>query len=97
MTRICIRGRAGHMNQVRINQNQISLGCDERAVVEEEKSFSLQNIKDFILWMKMFDAHIKMSGTDHMLKRDSIYRSVVSNLFQGSSFRSEHQAVFVFL
>ena len=72
----------GHMDQVRIDEDQITLGGYKVAVVKEKETLSFQNIKDFIFIVKMLDAHIEFSVADHMLKGNSIDSVKVSNFFQ---------------
>ena len=59
--------RAGHMDEIGIYQNQISGTGNIFPVVEKENTFPLNNIKNFILCMKVFHPHIEFSITYHLL------------------------------
>ena len=66
MSGIVLGNGFGHVDQVGVHQDQIPLGGNKIAVIEEKETFPLQDIEDLIFVVKMLHAHIELAVADHM-------------------------------
>ena len=71
------------MNQVGVNDHQISFRGNKYAIVEKEDPPALENIEDFILRVKMLDLHVMGAEADHVLNGQSVNGAVEGYLLVG--------------
>ncbi len=82
MSGVVLGNGFGHVDQVGVYQDQIPLGGNKIAVIKEKKTFSLQDIEDFIFVVKMLHTHIKLSVPDHVFQGNTVDGGVVGYFFQ---------------
>ena len=82
---ILIRDRFGHMDQIGINEDQIPFSCNKISVIEKKEAFALQNIKNLVFVVEMFDTHVEFSVAYHMFKGNAIHFIVTSDFFHGNT------------
>ena len=82
MSGVVLGNGFGHVDQVGVHQDQIPLGGNKIAVIKEKKTFSLQDIEDFIFVVKMLHTHIKLSVPDHVFQGNTVDGGVVGYFFQ---------------
>ncbi len=73
------------MDEIGIDKNQVACAGDVFPVVKEEYPFSFYDIEDFVLSMKMLDAHVKFAVTDHLFQCNSVGFAVVGDFFHMGS------------
>ena len=82
MSGVVLGNGFGHVDQVGVYQDQIPLGGTKIAVIKEKKTFSLQDIEDFIFVVKMLHTYIKLSVPDHVFQGNTVDGGVVGYFFQ---------------
>ena len=85
VTGVLVRDRFGHVDQVGINEDQIPFSCNKISVIEKKEAFALQNIKNLVFVVEMFDTHVEFSVAYHMFKGNAIHFIVTSDLFHGNT------------
>lgn len=76
--------RAGHVDHVTVDQDQIAFARQKGAVVEKELPLPFQDEKDLVFVVKMAHRHIVLSVAHHMFHRNAVHRGAVghkSNFF----------------
>ena len=80
--------RAGHMDQIGIDKNQIPGSCLVLSVIKKEDPFPLDDIKNLILGMEMLYTHIKGSRPNHLFQGNTVCFSVISHFFHAINILS---------
>ena len=70
-----------HVNKVGVHQNQVPGAGHIFPVIEKEKAFPFNDIKNFILVVEMLYAHVKFAVPDHLFQGNALNLSVKCNFF----------------